>query len=79
MNGPALSAATQDPTLQALVERALAHANAREAATATIAQSGPRRPADEKPDWPPRSLGFASDRGCVGDQLARNGLWRFGI
>jgi hypothetical protein len=65
--------------LRTLIERGLAHAQAREAATATIEPpSGRLAAAEERAGRPPRTLGLASDRGRVGTNLARKGLWRSG-
>ena len=78
MNGAATVPTTQDPRLQELLERGLAQARAREAAS-TVAGApqdvvGPSPVPDECAA--PRSLGLASDRACVESNLARKGLWR---
>jgi hypothetical protein len=79
MSAPPESPTTQYPKLRTLVERGLAHARAREAATATIEPPADRMgPAEERAIAPPRALGLASDRGCVETNLARKGLWRSG-
>jgi len=78
MNGPPQSPTTQDPMLRRLVERGVAHAKARQAATATIEPPSGGAPAEERALPPPRTLGLASDRGCVETNLARKGLWRSG-
>jgi hypothetical protein len=75
MNGLAESRAAQDPKLRALVERGLAHAHAREAATQVELPSG-RVPAAPRVVPSPRTLGLATDRACVETNLARKGLWR---
>lgn len=76
MNAPQLVPTTRDPALSALLERGLARARAREAATGVGA---PRESVEtSRPVPPPRSLGLASDRACVESNLARKGLWRSG-
>jgi hypothetical protein len=70
---------TRDPALRALLERGLAQARAREAATAPEAALELVAVAPEPTVRPsPRSLGLASDRACVESNLARKGLWRSG-
>ena len=78
MNGPVQVPTTQDPKLRTLVERGLAHAKARQAATATLALPDGGAPTEAAVAPPPRTLGLASDRGCVETNLARKGLWRSG-
>lgn len=68
----------RDPALRALLERGLAQARAREAATRVEAPPEPVETARAAPPPPLRSLGLASDRACVESNLARKGLWRSG-
>jgi hypothetical protein len=75
MNAPAQPYTTQDRTLQALVARGLAQAQAREAANRPQRSAPPARPAAPRH---PRALGLGSDRACVETNLARKGLWRCG-
>ena len=77
MNGLAQSPTTQDPALQALIERGLAQAQAREAAAGPIGEpSLAVEPPVETATPSPRTLGLSSDRACVETNLARKGLWR---
>lgn len=79
MNAAAAVATTQDTRLQALLERGLAQARAREAAATTVeAWPGAVERPRFAPPATPRSLGLASDRACVESNLARKGLWRSG-
>jgi hypothetical protein len=78
MNALELVPTTRDPALSALLERGLAQARAREAATRVEGPPGPVETPSPAPPPPPRSLGLASDRACVESNLARKGLWRSG-
>jgi hypothetical protein len=75
MNGSPQPPTRHDPTLRALVERGLAQAQARQAATPVEPPPGGVRPAPRVVP-PPRTLGLPSDRACVETNLARKGLWR---
>lgn len=78
MNGLPEPHTAQDPTLRALVERGLAQAQARQAATAeSEVLSTCVAPAAGGPAAP-RTLGLTTDRACVETNLARKGLWRSG-
>jgi hypothetical protein len=79
MNGLADSPTTQDPTLQALVERGLRAARERDQVDATAEPVAPPVVAKEVgEERAPRGVRLASNRACVESNLARKGLWRPG-
>lgn len=80
MNGSAQSPTTHPSTLQALVARGLAKAQAREEPARPIEGPPPLvvDPPAETVAASPRTLGLASDHACVESNLARKGLWRSG-
>jgi hypothetical protein len=77
MNGLPESPTTQDPTLQALVERGLRAARERAQADVTPEPAAPPVVAKEAGvERAPRGVRLASNRACVESNFARKGLWR---
>jgi hypothetical protein len=78
VNGALPAPPTRDGRLRELLERGLAQARQREAATMVEAAPKTIGAPPPRPLAPLRSLRLASDRACVESNLVRKGLWRSG-